>query len=239
MSTSYSPKIVTDGLVLALDAANTKSYPGSGTVWSNLTLDTTVNASLVNGAIYNSANNGTISFDGTNDYATIPDTLNKTEFTRTDNYTLVCWANVSSTQNYGVYSFKPIIDKNGREGGVRQHPYGMVHISASNVIRSSVGNGTLSNDVEVPFELDTWKMITSVYSWSTSLLTVYVNEIQNSGSLDITGTITNTSNLSLCRTDGITNYTDANIAFVSIYNRALSANEVLQNFNATRGRFGV
>ena len=115
----------------------------------------------------------------------------------------------------------------------------MVHISASNVIRSSVGNGTLSNDVEVPFELDTWKMITSVYSWSTSLLTVYVNEIQNSGSLDITGTITNTSNLSLCRTDGITNYTDANIAFVSIYNRALSANEVLQNFNATRGRFGV
>ena len=153
MSTSYSPKIVTDGLVLALDAANTKSYPGSGTVWSNLTLDTTVNASLVNGAIYNSANNGTISFDGTNDYATIPDTLNKTEFTRTDNYTLVCWANVSSTQNYGVYSFKPIIDKNGREGGVRQHPYGMVHISASNVIRSSVGNGTLSNDVEVPLHL--------------------------------------------------------------------------------------
>lgn len=239
MSVSGGPNIVENGLVVYLDAANTKSYPQTGTIWSNLTQDTTLDASLVNGPIYDSTNNGTVSFDGTNDNATIPDILNKTDFTRTNDYTLVCWANISSTQNYSAYTFKPIMDKNGREGGVRQHPYGMVHISASNVIRSSVGNGTLGNGVEVPFELNTWKMIASVYSWSTSLLTVHVNEIKNSGSLDITGTITNTSDLFLCKTDGITNFTKANIANVQIYNRALSAEEVLQNFNAQRSRFGV
>ena len=67
MAFNFSPKIVTNGLVLALDAANTKSYPGSGTVWSDLTPNGN-NGALTNGPTFNSANGGSIVFDGTNDY---------------------------------------------------------------------------------------------------------------------------------------------------------------------------
>jgi hypothetical protein len=63
----YSPKIVTDGLVLYLDAANTRSYPGTGTTWSDLSRGGN-NGSLINGPTFNSANGGSIVFDGSNDY---------------------------------------------------------------------------------------------------------------------------------------------------------------------------
>ena len=67
MGLSHSPKIVTNGLVLCLDAGNTKSYPGSGTAWNNLS-STSNNGTLTNGPTYDSTNGGSLIFDGTNDY---------------------------------------------------------------------------------------------------------------------------------------------------------------------------
>ena len=67
MAFNYSPNIITDGLVLYLDAANTKSYPGSGTTWRDLS-KSQLNGTLTNGPTFNSANGGSIVFDGTNDY---------------------------------------------------------------------------------------------------------------------------------------------------------------------------
>ena len=70
MGISYNPKIVTNGLVLCLDAANAKSYPGSGTAWTDLSgLGNT--GTLTNGPTYSSANNGSIVLDGINDYTSI------------------------------------------------------------------------------------------------------------------------------------------------------------------------
>lgn len=66
MALAHNPKIVTDGLVLCLDAANPKSYPGSGTVWSDLSGNGN-NGTLVNGVGYNSNNGGYLTFDGSND----------------------------------------------------------------------------------------------------------------------------------------------------------------------------
>ena len=63
MAVTYNiKKMVTDGLVLCLDAANTKSYPGSGTTWSDLIESN--NGTLVNGPTYSSADGGSIVFDG-------------------------------------------------------------------------------------------------------------------------------------------------------------------------------
>ena len=68
MSLNHGGKpIVTDGLVLCLDAANPKSYPGSGTTWTDLSGNGN-NGTLVNGVGYNSDNGGSLSFDGVNDY---------------------------------------------------------------------------------------------------------------------------------------------------------------------------
>ena len=67
MATYYSPKIVTNGLVLCLDAGNTKSYSGSGTTWTDLS-ESATNGTLTNGPTFNSDNKGSIVFDGIDDY---------------------------------------------------------------------------------------------------------------------------------------------------------------------------
>ena len=70
MAVGYNPKIITDGLVLCLDAGNTKSYPGSGTSWSDLSGQGNT-GTLVNGPTYSSADGGSIVFDGSNDYGSL------------------------------------------------------------------------------------------------------------------------------------------------------------------------
>jgi hypothetical protein len=72
MATNYSPKIVTDGLVLSLDAADKNSYIGSGTTWTDLSANGHV-GTLTNGPTFDSNNGGAIDFDGDNDYVTVPD----------------------------------------------------------------------------------------------------------------------------------------------------------------------
>ena len=68
MALAHSPKIVTDNLVFFLDAGNTKSYPGTGTAWTDMS--GSGNTTTLSGATYNSDNSGNILFDGSNDYAT-------------------------------------------------------------------------------------------------------------------------------------------------------------------------
>ncbi len=69
MAFFYSPNVVTDGLVFAVDAANKKSYPGSGTTWTDLAGSN--NGALTNGPTFDSGNNGNIVFDGSNDYVEV------------------------------------------------------------------------------------------------------------------------------------------------------------------------
>jgi hypothetical protein len=75
MAFFHSPRIVTDGLVLALDAANSLSYPGSGTTWTDLSGKGN-NGTLVNGPTFSPTNGGSIVFDGTNDYISFPNNPN-------------------------------------------------------------------------------------------------------------------------------------------------------------------
>ena len=87
MALVHSPKIVTDDLVLYYDAANTKSYPGTGTTWTDLS-GNGVTGTLVNGATFNSGNGGYIVFDGANDYvSTINDIVLEEE-----DFTMGFWA---------------------------------------------------------------------------------------------------------------------------------------------------
>jgi len=100
MGIAYNPRIVTDGLVLALDAGNTKSYPGSGSTWTDLS---GINNASLNGATFSSFGGGSIEFDGTNDYV---DLGGKTYIGSGEietgeangNYTLEAWINVRSSQ---------------------------------------------------------------------------------------------------------------------------------------------
>ena len=75
MAFNYSPKITTDGLVLYLDATNNRSYPGSGTSWTDLSRGGN-NGTLTNGPTFNSTNSGNIVFDGADDYLITPSITN-------------------------------------------------------------------------------------------------------------------------------------------------------------------
>jgi hypothetical protein len=88
MATQYAfGKIVTNGLVLALDAADKNSYPGSGTTWRDMSGNNS-NSTLTNSPTFNSANGGSIVFDGVDDYTT---TTAGQAFYQYTNQLSVCW----------------------------------------------------------------------------------------------------------------------------------------------------
>ena len=93
MAVAGGPNIVEDGLVLALDAANKKSYPGSGTVWSDLSGNSN-DGTLTNGPTFSSNNSGIFSFDGANDIVVGPATVNSLSSTT---MTISIWTNPNST----------------------------------------------------------------------------------------------------------------------------------------------
>ena len=103
MSLLHSPKIVTNGLVLCLDAANRKSYPGSGNIWRDLSGNGN-NGTLTNGPTFSSANGGSIVFDGTDDIVLVN---NSSSISPSSAITVSAFFKISSyTSNYAPICFK-------------------------------------------------------------------------------------------------------------------------------------
>jgi hypothetical protein len=218
MALGHGPKVVTDGLVLALDAADRNSYPGSGTTWTDLSGNGRT-GTLVNGVGYNSSNRGYLSFDGGNDYVQI---------------------NANASQ-LGIYDAPYTMSAFFRYFGkcmifgttVRATRQGLHHGVNGNLLffgnygESWVQGGVVSQNV--------WYHGTWVWSSTAPNTRVYRNGVLvASGN---TNSFIGTQNISLGRIwDQNLN---GNIAQVSIYNRALTASEIQQNFQALRGGFGI
>jgi hypothetical protein len=221
MTISYGPSIVTSGLVLALDAADRNSYPGSGTTWTDLT-GRGNNGTLTNGVGYNSNNMGSLSFDGVDDYVDCGKTA--TQFGVYDaDYTFDAW----------VYPTNLSGDKTmfGTDTGVVR---GGLHLVFRN---GAIYQGHYESDFAAgSATLNVWNNITYVYVKSSSLASIYKNGIfQGSGSI---GSFIGTTNILIGRWLG-GNYFIGTGSNYKIYNRALTAAEIQQNFNATRSRFGI
>ena len=228
MAFNYSPKIITDGLVFAVDAANKKSYPGSGTTWSDLAGSN--DGTLTNGPTYDSGNGGSIVLDGSNDY--IDTSFNATSYFP---LTICAWVNIDDTSGTQI-----IVDQS--TGTV-----GLGFRTNSAAIDSFWRNGGTLNFKPIisSYSADSWIYVCVVYD--TNSMVGYMNgAVQNSyGSADISLTeanrgIDNTNNMDIGKVnDGTQNYIDAKIAQVKIYNKALSSTEVTQNYNALKSRFGL
>jgi hypothetical protein len=212
-------QIITDGLVLNLDAGNPASYPGSGTTWSDLSGNGN-NGTLVNGVGYNSGNGGSLSFDGTNDYAISTQNF---IFSSNNPLTISVWIKTNSLTLDGAY-YRRILSFNTNYG-----------ISTTT---TSVGWYTAGADLITPVTISTglWYKVDCIYT-GTQYQTYLNGVLANSFTSTFPAT---SSQLWIGRfhssNDGRFN---GNIAQASIYNRALSASEVSQNFNATRSRFGI
>jgi hypothetical protein len=217
MSFHHSPRIVSNGLVLYLDAANPKSYSGSGTTWSDLSGNGN-NGTLTNGPTFDSSNNGSIVFDGVNDFVALP------SINTNSNFTLNFWTKRSSNST-------PTLFSGNNTSGYLQIRNGDTAISFVKSIIAELGN--FGSSTATTLNLIYNILITK----SGTTFSAYVNgDFKNT--LTVTETFTTTSPSLGINSFNIEPYT-GNIYQFSVYNRALTAAEVLQNYNATKGRYGL
>ena len=221
MSTSYSPKIVTDGLVLALDAANIKSYSGSGTTWTDLSGNNNT-GTLTNGPTFNGENGGSIVFDGTNDCVVVNSNANILSKTT---YTKIAW--------FYTTSFGPSnnIIAGGNSG---QHTVWLGGTTTLRAGHNGVWDRVISTTI---LSVNTWYFGAVTFNSSTGWV-LYLNGVREATNVNTTQFTGNQEILIGAYGTG-TNVFIGRIPIAVVYNRTLSANEVLQNYNATRGRFGV
>lgn len=237
------PAIVTSGLVLNLDAGFVGSYPTTASTWYDLSGNNN-NSTLVNGPTYNTSQGGGIKFDATDDYATIPDS-NSIDLTT---LTISLWFNrgdiltlaAGDQQNFfikgntsapGGDNFNYAVQLFGPTGGGRyawQSP--------------GIGFAALIPPSQVLFANQWYNLVFTHVSTNTPI--AYLNGIKQTN-----WTATNPTNALVTNTWRATISGDVErnqaatfngiMSIVQLYNRALSETEVLQNWNALKGRFGL
>lgn len=236
MALAHSPRIVTDGLVLALDAGNTKSYPGSGTTWTDLSGIN--NASFV-GAAYSSFGGGSIEFDGTDDYVDLDEKTyigsGEIEIGESNgNYTLEAWINVRSSQGGATNADSIVGNRSSRGVGMQ------VGISGSSP-RINYGARTTSNFYSSTFSYNTWTHVVLSRIGGTSVRSYLNGQFDTSTALHSLEVSSGTySAMRIGNSSGrITGFYDGYISIVRIYKIGLTDEQVLQNYNASRGRYGL
>jgi len=229
MSGNTNPNVVTDGLVLCLDAGNSQSYPGSGTTWTDLA--GSYNTTLINGPTFSSANGGSIDFDASNDYT---DTgwgsgLNPT----TASYSFEAWVKADNTTTFQMFLAPS-------DHGSNQRAYFSKHNTGKWLI--GIGGAT---------DASIWSTQDVTTNWTH--MAIILNSTDNKGRLYINGVLEDTG-------DAYTSYTfnqnfnigrggsgsspgfywGGLISNVKIYaSKALTATEILQNYNAHKARYGL
>ena len=232
MAINAGPKIVEDGLILCLDAANKKSYPGAGTTWTDLT------ANKKTGTLTNMTNNfstdgaGSLIFDGTDEYVVAAYT--QAARIGTGNHTISAWVKnlvdniedfVGTGTSQGDILLMIYFVAGGGSGGFRGHAWSST--GASNTIDSPNAIGTGS-----------WNYLTQRVSWGGNIDLFENGVLVKTQALIGSAPSSSRTNLYIgARNTTYTGKFNGNIAATHFYNRALSSAEILQNYNATKWRF--
>lgn len=254
MAYNFSPKMVTDGLVLYLDAANTRSYTSGSTLWNDLTING-INGTLINNPQYSSQNMGIFIFNGANDCVRMGNILNNVLAGTNNRFTLCSWVYRTGTTTQGI-----LIGKNADSNlsvNERQVQFSYRNDKFDLVITSKPDNTGWTRVVTTTptFTLNKWYYACCTYDGSINTnngldrVKIYVDGQNTPSSLTVSsGTLTNTidgSNAQLSinamvnSSGNIFGSVNSRNNIVKIYNRVLSQQEITQNFNALRGRFGI
>lgn len=240
MATQYAfGQIVTSGLVLCLNAADKNSYPGTGTTWTDLSGNSN-NGTLTNGPTFNSGNGGSIVFDGVDDYVGLgtPTSLNIT-----GNITINSWVNLTafpSSSNATIY-------EKGYNNTNEQTFFRINNQSGINAIDCGTFGGnnyftrlTLTGSNATLITTGSWNNLAGQYdgaNWN-----IYLNGNLVSSTLQNQAPFPSTSPVSIGAafiSTGYARFLNGRISTTLVYNRALSATEIRQNYNATKTRFGL
>ena len=229
---AYYGNIVKDGLVLNLDAAKVDSYPGSGTTWRDIS-GFQNNGTLTNGPTFNSDNYGSILLDGSNDYITTTSIISLS-----NTFTVNAWVKVTSLSPNS--STRRTIITN-------DYPY----LANRGFFFSASGNNgsdffiSLGNDQKIAVTTtgviiaNTICMLTARVN-GTDPIRLYKNGVETSYAVQNDGNVALTYlGPTVFGIRGANDPFAGNMYNIQIYNRALSATEVLQNYNATKGRYGL
>lgn len=225
MAFNYSPNIVTSGLTLYLDVANNKSYFSGSTAWNDLSGNRN-NGTLFNSPTYDSANLGSIVFDGIDDYMTTTLTTNYL-----NNSTQSIWYKWNGNNQFVTLLYLGNAGSNG---------FGLLlHDGTGGAIGNRIGvlyGGITFNALSTSVELtsNSWNHL--VLTRNTTTTTLY----NNGQFFDSTTNSPNTTTSYNFNYGSSTSWgAGGNVSNISFYNRALTATEVLQNYNALKGRFGL
>ena len=230
MSYQNGPRIVTNGLVLCLDAGNSKSYPGSGTSWTDLSGNGN-NGTLTNGPTFSSNNKGYIIYDGTDDNVNIP---HNTNIDIRSQITMEAWVYLNTYSAGGTNTDRSTIT-------IKAYSYYMSVTKSSGKLASYFyGLDTVHRESNSQVPLTTW--VHTVITFNGSSINWYLQSI-----LDKTYSISGSIVPALDGSLGIGYETQSNfgralngrISMARLYSRALTASEIVQNYNATKGRFGL
>ncbi len=236
MAGSTGPNAIDDGLIFAIDAANKKSYPGSGASITDLGGNGVV-GTLTNGPTFNSTNNGSIVFDDANDYITFGNT-STLNFEWNDPHSIEVWLKRSNSGS------SYIVGKNESSGNYRGTEF---TFSGANAVQyllrntNSTGNRLFSR-TSGTYNDGLWHQFVVTYdgSGNASGIGIYVDTVSDVSVVDtgnITGGTTSTANAVIGARNGVANYFGGNIAIVKYYNKVLTFSEITQNYNATKSRF--
>jgi hypothetical protein len=216
MGVKVGPRIIQNGLILDVDAAVTRSYSGSGLTANGLVGG--IGGTLVNGVGFGTTNNGFFTFDGSNDYINFANSSTVQQ----SSGTLSVWVRASSP---GAF-YRGIVAKQGA--------YGLFFLNG--VLIAYDWTADLARTTEIDIADNTWKNValtyqsgvnngTQIYLNGISVMTTTITVLNQINNL-FGGAEANASQFAACQ-----------ISSFNMYSRALTAQEVLHNYNTTKGRF--
>lgn len=227
MSAHANPDIVTDGLVLCLDAADSKSYPGSGTTWTNR-VEQGNNGTLVNGPTFDSSNGGSLSFDGANQYFSLGSNVAVSPV----GFTVMMAIDVNDSQSSSSWNYWFMqVANDGHKYEFGKYGAG----GNSFLFKDNFNTSQSSKSVSLSPGFSILHFGTTSSSYSFSSINGEAKALSN-GSSGWTGG--NDINFDEFFRAG-SSYFGAKIANILIYNKELSQKEILQNFKATKSKFNL
>ena len=219
MGIDYNNIIVSDGLVFYIDAANPRSYSGTGLTANGLVGG--IGGTLINGVGFTSSNNGSFVFDGTNDridFGTVPANTTGTS-------TVGCWVKTTTTAQCMTVTFDA---------------YGVIYINRFTTGKilaffdGTTGNNSSADVSNTSVNDGYWHYLAATNNGTTC--SMYIDGVLDKTYSETPSYGTSIYNQIAGQADG-NNHMNGSVSSAHIYNRALTAQEILQNYNATKGRY--
>ena len=228
MGLAHSPRIVTDGLVLCLDAASKRSYPGTGTTWTDLKGGNNGTLTNMDTSNFSDDNSGVLSFDGTNEHIQLPQSFSF----GVSSFSIECWVKLDTISGIDAIYYSQSSNQSGF--------YGIGHANVSGFkgffISDYNGSTRVISQMGTAASINTWYHVVGFKNTSNQQA-VYVNGSLSTSLLTSALSVTSSNPLIGANPASFSEIWDGSISQFRIYNRALTADEILQNYLSTKERY--